>query len=69
MKVLLEQGHAYRCFCTEKRLELMRREAMKQRLVPKYDNKCRNLNAEEVEKRLGRNEESCIRFKVIFLGT
>lgn len=37
---------------------------MKQRQVPKYDNKCRHLSAAAVEERLKKNEPSCIRFKV-----
>lgn len=38
---LLETGHAYHCFCTERRLELLKKEALKTRQVPKYDNRCR----------------------------
>lgn len=67
MKTLLDNGDAYHCFCTEKRLELIRREALKQRLVPKYDNKCRHLTADEVNEKLQRNQPNCIRFKVLLL--
>lgn len=38
---LLEADHAYHCFCTERRLELLKKEALKARQVPKYDNRCR----------------------------
>lgn len=65
MKTLLDNGTAYHCFCTDKRLNLLRREAMKLRQVPKYDNRCRHLKLSEVQKRLENNEEHCIRFKVI----
>ena len=41
IKQLLESGHAYHCFCTERRLELLRKEAIKTRQIPKYDNRCR----------------------------
>lgn len=64
MRVILDSGDAYHCFCTEKRLELLRREAIRQRQVPKYDNKCRHLSAAEVEQKLEAKEPSCIRFKV-----
>lgn len=38
---LLETGHAYHCFCTDRRLELVKKEALRTRQVPKYDNRCR----------------------------
>lgn len=38
---LLDAGHAYHCFCTERRLELLKKEALKAGEVPKYDNRCR----------------------------
>lgn len=38
---LLETGHAYHCFCSERRLDLLKKEAIKARQIPKYDNRCR----------------------------
>lgn len=38
---LLDNGHAYHCFCSERRLELLKKEAIKAAQVPKYDNRCR----------------------------
>lgn len=64
LKILLENCSAYHCFCTDKRLDLLRKEAMRTRTIPKYDNKCRHLKKEEVEKRLSREEKSCVRFKL-----
>jgi glutamyl-tRNA synthetase len=32
-QILLNSGAAYRCFCTERRLELLRKEALRQRQV------------------------------------
>lgn len=40
---LLETGHAYRCFCTDVRLDLLRKDAMRNRQIPRYDNRCRSL--------------------------
>nr|XP_023014133.1 probable glutamate--tRNA ligase, mitochondrial [Leptinotarsa decemlineata] len=64
VQVLLENGSAYHCFCTERRLQLLRREALKKQEIPKYDNRCRHLSTEEVERRLEKGEMSCIRFKI-----
>ena len=38
---LLEHDNAYHCFCSERRLELLKKEALKAGQVPKYDNRCR----------------------------
>lgn len=38
---LLENGHAYHCFCSDRRLDLLKKEAVKLRQIPKYDNRCR----------------------------
>ena len=64
MKKLLENGTAYHCFCTEKRLELLRKEAMRTRQVHKYDNKCRNLTPVQIAKNLGKQLPYCVRFKL-----
>ncbi|EFA03776.2 putative glutamate--tRNA ligase, mitochondrial-like Protein [Tribolium castaneum] len=61
---LLNNGSAYHCFCTEKRLELLRREAIRIREIPKYDNRCRSLKPEEVEEKLAQGIQSCVRFKL-----
>lgn len=61
---LLDNGSAYHCFCSEHRLDLLRREAIKLSQIPKYDNRCRHLNAEDVKEKLKRGERHCIRFKV-----
>jgi len=62
---LLSSGHAYKCYCTEKRLELLRRDALRTRTIPRYDNKCRSLDAEDLSHNEGK--KYCIRFKVYFL--
>ncbi|ALC44841.1 maker760 [Drosophila busckii] len=61
---LLQSGHAYRCFCTERRLELLRKEALRTRQVPRYDNKCRQLTAAQLEQLLAKGTPYCIRFKL-----
>lgn len=59
---LLSNGHAYKCYCTEKRLELLRRDALRTRTIPRYDNKCRSLDDEDLN--LNEGKKYCIRFKV-----
>ncbi|GAB6031296.1 hypothetical protein CHUAL_009093 [Chamberlinius hualienensis] len=62
--ILLEKGSAYPCFCSERRLELIRKEALRNRAMPKYDNQCRNLTIEEVREKQEKNIPHVIRFKM-----
>lgn len=64
VKKLMEDGRAYYCFCSERRLDLLRKEAVRLRQVPKYDNKCRHLTPGQIAERLARNDKFCIRFKL-----
>lgn len=64
VKKLLKNESAYHCFCSESRLELLRRDAAKRGMVPKYDNKCRSLTKEEVKEKMNKGIPHCIRFKV-----
>ncbi|CAG9805608.1 unnamed protein product [Chironomus riparius] len=64
IKQLLESGHAYHCFCTERRLELLRKEAIKTRQIPKYDNRCRHLTPVQIAEKIARGDQYCIRFKL-----
>lgn len=62
---LLQNKSAYHCFCTPKRLSLLKRDALRSRLVPKYDNACRNMPSDEVRRRIENKEPYCIRFKLM----
>ena len=64
VEVLLEQGHAYRCFCTERRLELLRKEAARNRVINKYDGHCRTLSPKEIQEKLDDKIPYTIRLKV-----
>jgi glutamyl-tRNA synthetase len=59
---LLEEGKAYRCFCTRERLDAMRSEQSKRKQAPMYDRTCVNIPREESEKR--KNEPHVVRFLV-----
>lgn len=61
---LVNDGHAYPCFCTEERLNLVRKTQQAQNISPGYDGHCRTLPKEEVAKRLADGEKSVIRLKV-----
>ena len=61
----MESGAAYYCFCSERRLDLLRKEATRNRQVPKYDNKCRNLDVKEIMFKLHSGIDKCVRLKVI----
>ncbi len=46
---LIESGHAYYCFCDEKRLDELRKEQEALKQPPRYDKKCRYLSKSEVD--------------------
>lgn len=61
--ILLEKGHAYKCYCTEEELKLMREKQLESGTMPKYDGRCRHLSVEE-QKALEAKRKPTIRFKV-----
>lgn len=58
---LLEEGSAYRCFCTRERLEEMRRENRAHQRFPGYDRRCRDLPVAESARRAADGEPHTIR--------
>ncbi|CAB0019248.1 unnamed protein product [Nesidiocoris tenuis] len=62
---LIESQSAYYCFCTETRLELLRKDAIRHRRVPKYDNRCRHLSPKAVREKILAGSSKCVRFKLI----
>lgn len=61
---LLDNGHAYHCFCTSERLEELREIQQKNKLPTGYDGHCRNLNPEEVKNKISAGETYTIRLKM-----
>jgi glutamyl-tRNA synthetase len=61
---LLGKGAAYRCFCTEERLEELRATQRARKVPPGYDGRCRALAPDEVQARLGRGEAFVVRLAV-----
>lgn len=67
-QTLLDNGHAYHCFCTSEDLEKMREAQMAAGAPPKYDGRCRRLSADEVESRKAAGESSVVRLKMPLEG-
>ena len=61
---LLENGHAYRCFCTQAELEEMRKEAESRKEAFKYDRRCLRLDASEAARRVAAGMPYVVRFRM-----
>jgi len=61
---LIENDHAYYCFCTQDRLNQVRTEQQANKLLPRYDGHCRKLQLNDIKKRVGSGESFVIRLKV-----
>jgi len=66
---LVEQGHAYYCFCQPDRLERMRQDQQKRKEPPHYDGTCRNIPLAEADQRIQAGEPHVIRFRTPKEGT
>ena len=61
---LLDQGLAYRCYCTAAELEEMREAQKARKEAPRYDNRHRNLTAKEQAAFEAEGRQAVIRFKI-----
>ena len=62
---LLENGQAYRCFCTRERLEQLRKQQKQNRdTTLGYDGRCRHLSADTIEGKLTAQTPHVVRLKV-----
>ncbi|MEH6822984.1 MAG: glutamate--tRNA ligase [Motiliproteus sp.] len=61
---LLDKGHAFHCFCSTERLDVLRKEQMVNKQQLGYDGHCLQLTPEEVQSRLGQGESHVVRMKV-----
>lgn len=64
IKQLIASGHAYYCFCTKDRLDLVRDKQREEGKTPMYDKHCIQLSKEEIESKITAGEEYVIRLKV-----
>ena len=61
---LVAKGQAYYCFCSKQRLEEVRQQQQANHQLPRYDQHCRYLSEEEVQKKLAAGESYVLRLKV-----
>ena len=61
---LLRLGHAYRCFCSQERLDGFARERKRLGLPSDYDRNCISIVADESEERASRGETHVVRLKL-----
>lgn len=61
---LIENGHAYYCFCTKERLEQVRNDALAKKQLPRYDRHCRHMSKDEVRTQLSAKVPYVIRLSV-----
>lgn len=64
VKILLDKGHAFHCFCSSERLDELRQHQMLNKEKPGYDGSCLTLSSEDIQKRLSAGESSVVRMKV-----
>ncbi|NVB79431.1 MAG: glutamate--tRNA ligase [Kofleriaceae bacterium] len=68
VKMLLDNGSAYRCFCTEDRLAKLRVQQQAAKATLGYDRHCRDLDPKDGEARAAAGEACVIRLKVPLSG-
>ncbi len=69
LQQLLDQGHAYYCFCTTEELHRKRESAQNDQDTYRYDGSCRALSAQEIAQRLAEGKKPTIRFRMPPQGT
>ncbi|MEO6398966.1 MAG: glutamate--tRNA ligase family protein, partial [Tepidiformaceae bacterium] len=65
---LIENGRAYRCFCTSERLDEMRAAQAAAKQPPGYDGRCRDIPPQDSQRRAA-NESFVVRFQMKKEGT
>ena len=65
---LLNEGKAYRCFCSAERLDAMRKAQEAQKLPTGYDRHCRNLDPKDAAGRAATGEPHVVRFMMPLEG-
>ncbi|MDR2137570.1 MAG: glutamate--tRNA ligase [Synergistaceae bacterium] len=62
LEALREKERVYPCFCSEARLEALRKEQLSRGEPPRYDGRCRRLSRQETARKIERGEKPCWRF-------
>jgi glutamyl-tRNA synthetase len=66
---LIQKGRAYYCFCTQERLQEMRKKQEERHQPPMYDGLCKHIAIEQAKKRVSGKEQYVIRLNVPDSGT
>jgi len=66
---LVEDGHAYRCYCSEERLAALREEQKANKQSPGYDRHCRYLTQKQIQDYEAQGIKPVIRLAVPLEGT
>jgi len=66
---LIDNDHAYPCFCTAERIAQLREQQRQRKDQPRYDGRCRALDPAEAARRVSAGEAHVIRFKTPRDGT
>ncbi|MGE5404214.1 MAG: glutamate--tRNA ligase [Candidatus Saccharibacteria bacterium] len=61
---LMQNGHAYHCFCTEEELDQERKTLMEKGDMPRYMGRCRHLTDQERQEKIAQGIAPTVRFKV-----
>ncbi|MGA2516453.1 MAG: glutamate--tRNA ligase [Thermodesulfobacteriota bacterium] len=61
---LSREEKSYKCFCSEERLEALRKEQLSKGKMPRYDGHCRSLSSEEIAKMEAAGLHPVLRFHV-----
>jgi glutamyl-tRNA synthetase len=62
--ILLREGHAFQCYCTSERLEVMRAGQTTKNLPPRYDGHCLRLSDVEIKANQAAGKPFVVRMKV-----
>jgi len=63
-QILIESGHAYKCFCSKERLDELRENQTKNKQATMYDRKCLELSESEIKAKLEAGEKYVVRHKM-----
>ena len=64
IKQLLDNGHAYHCFCSPDKLQAVRQQQISQKQIPRYDGHCLSLSPKQIEDNLQKQKPYVIRMKI-----
>lgn len=63
-QILVDKNKAYLCFCSQKRIDKVRKEKQKKGQPAMYDGFCRKIDPQKAEERVKKGEKHVIRLKV-----